>query len=209
MWWAHLVSTSPRYSKWQYILGSNEVPLKAPGSFQAALNGIPTECYALDLEKLSPEQHNRLIEWISKQFSVPVEEVKRDLPTEGFPIRAEDVSVAYDMRAFLWDPTVRLGDVFTVMRYSGLANLRVLILDQMNMKQKIHRLALIRWEQTKKREWLSFARRSAMPYSVKNPRMPLKIEPMIWRENWTNLKLLQSAEAFTTYEWQLTRPKAN
>jgi hypothetical protein len=101
LWWARLVSNSPRYSKWRYILESDDVPLKAPGSFQAALNGIPTECYALDLEKLTPEQHSRLVEWISKQFSVPVEEVRESLPTEGFPIRAEDVSVAYDLRAFV------------------------------------------------------------------------------------------------------------
>src|SRR5690242_7570181 len=97
LWWARLVSTSPRYSKWHYILGSEEVPLKAPGSFQALINGNPTECYALDLENLTAEQHGRLVEWISKQFSVPAEEVKRDLPAEGFPIRSEDVFVAFDL----------------------------------------------------------------------------------------------------------------
>ena len=101
LWSAHLVSSSPRYSKWNYILACEEVPLKSPQSYRTLINGNQTEVYDIDLSKLTGEQHARLVEWIASQFSVPVQDVARDLPSEGFPIRTEDVTVAFSLRAFI------------------------------------------------------------------------------------------------------------
>ena len=101
LWRATLSQVSPRYSKWRHILGNDDVPLKGPFSGVALLNGNRTEVYQLDLDRLLPEQHERLLNWISSQFSVSVDEVRRDLPNEGFPIRAEDVLVTFDTRVFL------------------------------------------------------------------------------------------------------------
>lgn len=101
LWTAHLVSSSPRYSKWNHILGCEEVPLRSPQSYLTPINGISINVYDVDLAKLTPEQRARLVEWISVQFSEPKENVARDLPSEGFPIRCEDVTVAFSLRAFI------------------------------------------------------------------------------------------------------------
>jgi hypothetical protein len=101
LWTAYLVSSSPRYSKWNHILGGDEVPLKSPQVYSASLNAFTAEVYDLDLKRLTSEQHGRLVEWIAYQFSLPAEDVARDLAGEGFPIRAEDVAVAFSLRAFI------------------------------------------------------------------------------------------------------------
>jgi hypothetical protein len=87
---------SPRYEAWRGILGGDDVPVKAPLSAQGYLGGQPADIYELDLDRFSPEQTNRLAEWISRRFSVLPAQVLSELPVQGFPIRAEDVSVAFD-----------------------------------------------------------------------------------------------------------------
>ena len=47
----------------------------------------------LDLHAITAEQRERLIKAIAERFSIPVEEVEREIE-KGVPILAEDVSVS-------------------------------------------------------------------------------------------------------------------
>ena len=104
LWSATLNQHSDRYKTWHDVLGSDEIPLKGPTSHAAAL-GVPVqetaEVYELDIEKLTPQQHARLVTWCAKKFKCPEREVIDGIALEGFAVRAEDVVVAFSMRAFL------------------------------------------------------------------------------------------------------------
>ncbi len=102
LWWASLNSSSPRYADWKAILGTDSVPLLSPGSAEAQLGEETCEVYALDWQNLDGEQSQRLIDFLSKKFSADPKEIESDLDRDGhMPIRAADVTVCYDMRAFL------------------------------------------------------------------------------------------------------------
>lgn len=102
LWWAMLVSSSPRYAAWKEIFGCDAVPLKTPGSTRADLGEEKNvEIYQLDFRAVTPEQKARLISWLSSKFVDPREEIEREIDREGFPIRAADVTVSFSMRAFL------------------------------------------------------------------------------------------------------------
>lgn len=114
LWWATLNSSSPRYKTWRDILDGDEVPLKHPAAQRATL-GVPAiertagspgmeenvEVYAIDIHAMSDLQIKRLIAFVSAKFHAPAKDVELTIGREGFPIRAEDVTVAYSMRAFL------------------------------------------------------------------------------------------------------------
>jgi hypothetical protein len=102
LWWCSLDAGSARYPKWRQILGCDEVPLVAPGSTYADLGpekGV--EVYLLDTKALTRDQRERLVNWICAAFLESHEEVERELDRVGFPIRATDAYVTFDMRAFL------------------------------------------------------------------------------------------------------------
>jgi len=102
LWWARLDSNSPRYADWKRILGTDKVPLLSPGSGQTKLGEETAEVYLLNWPGLDTEQQSRLLDFLAKKFDSPIEPIKADLDRDGhFPIRAADVSVAFDMRAFL------------------------------------------------------------------------------------------------------------
>lgn len=102
LWWATLSLRSPRYQTWLDILGTNEVPLKSARLHAADLGPEKdVEVYLLDLAKFDQGQRWRLIEWIGSKFGASRGEIEGELDQVGFPIRAEDVTVAFDMRAFL------------------------------------------------------------------------------------------------------------
>lgn len=104
LWWAHLSQSSPRYQLWREVLESDDVPLQRPVS-ELAFLGDDTknaaEIYQLDLSKFTAQQLERLTQQIAKKFGVPESEVSAELAANGFPIRAEDVFVAFDLRAFI------------------------------------------------------------------------------------------------------------
>jgi hypothetical protein len=114
LWWATLNPGSPRYRIWREILDQDEVPIKHYAPAKATL-GVPmteravgtpvmeenVEVYALDLQELGSAQIRRLAAFVSEKFSTPVDQVEATIRIEGFPIRAEDVIVAFSMRAFL------------------------------------------------------------------------------------------------------------
>ncbi len=101
LWWATLNERSERYSIWRHVLGSDKVPLASPASARASLAGVETEVYPLDLKALKPDQIVRLQTWVSERFKVSMDEAAGELLQNGFPIRAEDVIVAFDLRAFI------------------------------------------------------------------------------------------------------------
>jgi hypothetical protein len=102
LWWASLNQQSPRYADWLKILGDDRVPLLSPWSAQAKLGDETTEVYALDWQNLDGDASQRLLEFVAAKFCVATEEIEKDLDRDGhFPIRAQDVTVFYDVRAFL------------------------------------------------------------------------------------------------------------
>jgi hypothetical protein len=101
LWTATLLTSSPRYHDWRAILGSDEVPITNPKPFAMQLGPEMTEAYSLDMERLDREQHARLVDFVVERFGVKGREAVRTLGSDGFPIRAADVTVCFDLRAFL------------------------------------------------------------------------------------------------------------
>jgi hypothetical protein len=114
LWWATLNTGSPRYRIWREILDSDEVPIKHYTPAKATL-GVPAieravgtpaveenvEVYELDLGELGSAQIRRLAAFVSAKFITTLEQVEATIRIEGFPIRSEDVIVAFSTRGFL------------------------------------------------------------------------------------------------------------
>lgn len=101
LWWASLNTGSPRYADWHGILDSDRVPLKSPGSGQTRLGEEVTEVYLLDLAALDEPAKERLCDFLAKKFNATAAQARAGIEQDGMPIRAEDVTVCFDMRAFL------------------------------------------------------------------------------------------------------------
>ena len=101
LWMAHLVKSSPRYQDWFSILRTDEVPLMSSRSFKADLGGVSTEVYSIELASLDRSQTTRLLQFIVENFACSAGQAMRYLESDGFPIRAEDVLVSFDLRCFI------------------------------------------------------------------------------------------------------------
>lgn len=102
VWSAILNPDGPNYATWRETLGAEKVPLKSCHPTHATL-GTETdvEVYMLDLGAMTLGQRARLVSRIATTFKVTCAEVEAELAKTGFPIRAVDVIVAIDMRAFI------------------------------------------------------------------------------------------------------------
>lgn len=102
LWWATLVPSSPRYLDWYTILDSDNVPLLYPGAAPAKLGEQPDkiDVFQIDLSKMTEPQIDRLVRHVMNRFRAPEAAVRDAILQDGFPIRAVDVSLAFDMRAF-------------------------------------------------------------------------------------------------------------
>lgn len=107
MWSAILNPRGPNYASWKHVLDSERVPLKSPHSVSADLGDgvrvVPensVEVYLLNLQAMTLGQRARLVGFVAKKFDCPVSEVEAEIAAKGFPIRAVDVIVSFDMRAF-------------------------------------------------------------------------------------------------------------
>ena len=102
LWSAILRTSSPRFGEWSKILGASNVPIVHPRPYAMELGeeGLQN-VLSLDLERFDRWQVQRLLEFMVDRFALKPHEAKRVLETDGFPIRAEDVVVSYDLRAFL------------------------------------------------------------------------------------------------------------
>ena len=102
LWQAILNPQGPNYQTWLEIFGTNQVPLKNPAEVKAQLHGEgQADVYILDIEALTLPQRARLWSKVAKKFNAPIYEVQAEIAKKGFPIRAADVIVSFDMRAFV------------------------------------------------------------------------------------------------------------
>src|SRR5262245_5090299 len=99
-WTCHLIQSSPRYENWREILQSDEAPIISPTPIKAALGAEMADVFRLNIAKLSADQRERLIDFIVDKFGVARATAQSEIETSGFPIRAADVSVAFDHRFF-------------------------------------------------------------------------------------------------------------
>jgi hypothetical protein len=94
----------PNYEHWFRIFGhNNSVPLVSPEKKLATLGAEKdVEVYLLNLNGMTLHQRARLLGFIANKFNVPIFEVQKQIERDGFPIRANDVILSYDiLRAFL------------------------------------------------------------------------------------------------------------
>jgi len=102
LWSATLNPMGPNYEAWFRILGDGKVPLVSSQSTKTQL-GVESavEVYLLNLRALTLMQRARLVGAIALKFGTPVYQVEAEIAKAGFPIRAVDVIVSYDVRAFV------------------------------------------------------------------------------------------------------------
>lgn len=98
---AILNPSGPNYQGWLDILGSTDVPIKSASPVNAELGTErDVECYLVNVDALTLKQKARLLGMMAAKFDVSIGEVDAEIKRVGFPIRAVDVIVSYDMRAF-------------------------------------------------------------------------------------------------------------
>lgn len=90
-----IIETSPRAADWQRIFGRlDNIPLT---SSRLNLVRHQTEglmyVYGLDLSALTPDERERLIDFLAEKFNLPRAEVAGDIDEQGVPVRAEDALV--------------------------------------------------------------------------------------------------------------------
>jgi len=99
-WTCHLMNSSPRYEKWREILGSDEAPIISLTPIKSLLGAEMADVFRLNIAKLTADQRSRLIDFIVQKFNVAEATARAEIEVNGFPIRVEDVVVAYDHRFF-------------------------------------------------------------------------------------------------------------
>lgn len=95
---------SPPYRDWLRVFGTDQVPIMLPYPVRGSAPGVESaEFYKLHVPSLTPDQRSRLVEFIAERFGeLPsTVEALMDDPEHGVPIKAEDVLVSVDARAFL------------------------------------------------------------------------------------------------------------
>jgi hypothetical protein len=102
LWHATLNPASPRYKDWLEILGTDRVELLHPKTIQTKLGEEEAEVYVLDWLNLEGEASQRLLDFLARKFNAEKAVIEKNLDEDGvFPIRAQDVIVSFDLRAFM------------------------------------------------------------------------------------------------------------
>ncbi len=97
-----LSENSARARDWIRVFGSLEVRLLGPATMQAFDPfGRLRAFYQVDLDALTPEQLERVVEHVALRFGIHREEIAETIADHGLPIAAEDVTVSFDARHFL------------------------------------------------------------------------------------------------------------
>ena len=99
-WTTTLDPGSPRYAEWREILGGDDVPLVMPISDTVMLGGEKAEVYLLNYCGMSAPQRRRLVDWVSRKFSMTPEAAEKEIDEVGFPIRKADVIVTFHAKTF-------------------------------------------------------------------------------------------------------------
>lgn len=100
--YGHLNPKSPRAADWLEVYGGLDVPLESPVPERRAADHDPSDVrlfYRVAVDKLTPEQRERLIAFVMRKNEWP-RAVVEDLidGDHGAPVLAEDVSVSFDAR---------------------------------------------------------------------------------------------------------------
>lgn len=91
-----------RAQMWERIFPPDgKVPIKSPlpsgmGIFPDGdewQNKVKDEFYLVDLDRVSPEQKERLVQEMCSKFNLPREEVIADIDEKGVPIKGVDIMV--------------------------------------------------------------------------------------------------------------------
>lgn len=99
---AILNPSGPNFKNWMEVLGSNKVPLESPQLHHAQLGKEKNvEVYKLNLQAMTLRQRANLLARIARNEGVTIEAVEAALQEDGMPIRAADVIVSMDVRAFV------------------------------------------------------------------------------------------------------------
>jgi hypothetical protein len=102
LWTCILNSSSANYETWHRIFGEDRVPLQSSRPVRAQLGSeTDVEAYMLNLNAMTLRQRANLLSSLAQKFKCPISEIEAELQQRGFPIRAVDVVVSYDMRAFV------------------------------------------------------------------------------------------------------------
>ena len=100
LWSAILNPSGPNFESWNEVMGAHRVPLQSAKSILVTLGEEKNvEVYQLDLSAMTLKQKARLLGFVARKFNTPVYEVEKEIAQRGFPIRAADVIVSFDMRA--------------------------------------------------------------------------------------------------------------
>jgi hypothetical protein len=99
---AILNPSGPNFEEWNQVLGSHRVPLESPELKRATLGEeVDVEVYMVNLKCLTLRQRAKLMYVIATKAQVPVYQVEAEIFRMGLPIRAADVIVSFNMRAFV------------------------------------------------------------------------------------------------------------
>jgi len=91
---ATIAENSSRAEEWRHVFGGLEVPLKnQPPVISDGPYGIDL-FYQADVERITPEQLDRAVDFLAKKFGLPADEVRDGvLHSEGIPIAARDITI--------------------------------------------------------------------------------------------------------------------
>lgn len=91
------VVRSERFEAWQSVFGRYELPIVSPIPEIVCVPDYGfTRAYALDLDEVTAEDRERLIEHIAKRFELSVDYVAERIEQLGVPILADGVIVVMD-----------------------------------------------------------------------------------------------------------------
>ena len=99
---AILNPSGPNFEEWNQVLASHRVPLESPETRLLSLDGEKdVEVYMVALKALTLRQRANLSAQIARKSRQTIDDVENVLALYGMPIRAADVIVSFDMRAFV------------------------------------------------------------------------------------------------------------
>jgi len=75
------------------VFGRATVPVISPVPFMATLDGEEKMAFMLDIQRLTAEQHDRLVQHLARKFGDTEIAVAAALTEVGLPIRADEVIV--------------------------------------------------------------------------------------------------------------------
>lgn len=88
------INNPERAAAFRKIVGDDEVFVKTPVPEVADIPGLgERKVFKLDLDMYTPEEKERLAEYLAEKFDVNVEVIKADLAVSGLPIPDEECIV--------------------------------------------------------------------------------------------------------------------